>query len=175
MTDAGWSADFTGHEPIKNVSVPSGTYAARVANLEWGKTSDESKMPGEDKLTVTFKLDGGNHDGREMTRTYTFKSDTPEKTKVVMGYFMQFCEATGKIPADVMGGQKKITAKHLAATQGAEVALRIVQKTATRPQDKEYADDNGQISRINAIHHIDSEQGRRAVSAKNRDPLAPKR
>jgi hypothetical protein len=171
MTQAGWSADFGGVEPAANKALPTATYLMRIFKLDWGKIGDNARPEnvGKDKLSVTFKVDGGDQDGREFPQQYTFG---PEQWGLPR--FMQLCVASGKIPESVLEGKEKITPAHVAKMQGALVAVKVVSAPA-KVKELDYADDFGNVNRVRGVYHENSDQGKLAKAAITRNPLAPKR
>jgi hypothetical protein len=105
-------AESSSDEPI-----PAGLYLARIYELEWGETGEKSKDPGKPKLTVTFKVDGGDYDGHEIDRFYTFGKAS--------GFFKQMVRAaTDEISNDQLAGRATMTAVDLdKALTGARVVI----------------------------------------------------
>jgi hypothetical protein len=98
--------------------IPPGLYFARIYELEWDKTGEKSKNPGQPKLIVTFKVDGGDYDGSEIDRNYTFN-------KPARGFFTQMVRAATKdITDEQLAGRATMTAVDLdKALTGARVVI----------------------------------------------------
>lgn len=111
--------------------IPAGLYLARIFDTDWGETGEKSKNPGQPKFIVTFKVDGGDHDGSEVERNYTFN-------KPARGFFTQMVRAaTKEISDEQLAGRATMTAVDLdKALIGARVVIEVKTREFNgRPQN----------------------------------------
>jgi hypothetical protein len=161
LTESGFRINFAQTERVKPLtSIPAGVYKAYVFDLEWGETSEESKNPGETKLKVTFKINGGPHDGRQQFRTYTFSLKS-------LPFFLQLAEATGKCSKAQIEGKADITPADVDNWRGAEVAISV-----NRKKDSQYGLEDGFSNAVRNVYNLSDPNAAKATVSPT-DPRMP--
>jgi len=160
-TDGGEVVDFTSMVAAEEATVPSGNYVMRVTALDWGKTGENSKNPGALKLTATFEVAAGPHQGAILKRIYTF-------SEAALPSLFSLCAASGKFTDDELAGKVKRAELHRKLT-GAVIVAPVKQK-ADELSDRA----DGMRSEIGfRVFSLKSPRGQRAAEEAGYDPLAP--
>jgi hypothetical protein len=123
---ADFSIDFGGGPNLRlllaeggsDEPVPAGLYFAHIYDTKWGETGERAKRPGETKLIVTYKIDGGDFDGHEIERNYMF-------SKPARGFFTQMARAaTNEISDEQLAGRADLYPEQVdKALTGARVII----------------------------------------------------
>lgn len=102
-------ADLRGFDPID-----AGSYDAVVHEAKGTKTTNpDGNLPeGTDGIRVTFKVQGGEFDGRNIWNTYWFPPAEydAEKRNKMLGMFARFLMAIGYPQKEVTSGKFKFDA-----------------------------------------------------------------
>lgn len=109
-------------------NIPTGNYDAVITKVEDVETeNDTGNLPvGTPGINVTFRIDGGEQDGRQQWNRYWFAPDdyNPEKKKWMDGAWLSLLTACG------FGDEKSLRAgkglpKNTDELQGKEVHIRV--------------------------------------------------
>ena len=162
MSESGFRINFAGTaKPKPLTSMPAGMYKANVYELNWGKTGESARNPGEPKLTITFRISDGENEGRQVYRTYTFG----EKARP---FFLQLCEAIGGFTDDQLNGEADILPEEVDHHfQGTEVVISI-----NRKQDRDFGMEDGFRNEVRNVYSVKSPQAQKVVSGPS-DPRMP--
>lgn len=159
MSESGFRINFAGTaKPKPLTSMPAGMYKANVYELNWGKTGESARNPGEPKLTVTFRINDGEYESRQVYRTYTFG----DKARP---FFLQLCEAIGGFTDAQLEGEADILPEEVDHHfQGADIVISI-----NRKADRDFGMEDGYRNEVRNVYSLSSPQAAKVAG----DPRMP--
>ena len=93
MADLGGTFDATTVEPPGSYDpIPAGEYRAVITDSEWKDTKAGGRY-----LNLTWKIDGGEHDGRLVWQMLNLDNANPKAVEIAQRELSAICHATGKI------------------------------------------------------------------------------
>jgi hypothetical protein len=104
------NADLSGFDAI-----PSAQYDAVVFEVTAAETENETgKLPvGTKGISVRFKIDGGEHDGKSVWNRYWFAPESYEKKAQLDGILARFLVAIGYDEKEVTSGNFEINPENM--------------------------------------------------------------
>ncbi len=128
-------ADLSGFDPL-----PSAWYDAIVFEVTHAEVeNDTGKLPiGTEGLSVRFKIDGGEHDGKSVWNRYWFAPAHYEKKAQLDGILARFLLAIGYTEEEVKSGNFEIKPEEL---EGRQCSVNV----------KKYTYDGMDRNRVNGV------------------------